>query len=79
MSDASPKAPTSIDWGALAHAMALIIAVILGALMFTRPWVQDVLMLLMIVAAVSAVYFSWRLAVWPAGLWLAMVPATLWL
>ena len=55
MSDASPEAPSGIDWGALAHAVAGISAVILGGLMYTWRWAQDVFALLMIVAAVSAV------------------------
>ena len=76
MSEASPEAPGGIDWGAFAHALAGISAVILGGLMYTRPWAQDVFALLMIVAAVSAVYFSWKHAAWVTGHWLAMVPVT---
>ena len=76
MRDASPEAPAGIDWGALAHAIAGIAAVVLGGLMYTRPWAQDVFALLMIVAAVSAVYFSWKHAAWVTGHWLAMVPVT---
>ena len=67
MSDASPEAPAGIDWGALAHAIAGSSAVILGGLMYTLPWAQDVFALLMIVAAVSAVYFSWKHAAWVTG------------
>ena len=37
VSEASPEAPGGIDWGALAHALAGISAVILGGLMYTRP------------------------------------------
>ena len=58
MSEASPEASGGIDWGALAHALAGISAVILGGLMYTRPWAQDAIARLMIVAAVSAVNFS---------------------
>ena len=76
MSEASPKAPIGIDWGALAHALAGISAVILGGLMYTRPWAQDAFALLMIVAAISAVYFSWKHVAWVTGHWLAMVPVT---
>ena len=71
------SAPRSgIDFGALAHAIAGISAVVLGGLMYTRPWAQDVFSILMIVAAVSAVYFSWKHSVWVTGHWLAMVPVT---
>ena len=67
---------SGIDFGALAHAIAGISAVVLGGLMYTRPWVQDVFSILMIVAAVSAVYFSWKHSAWVTGHWLAMVPVT---
>ena len=67
---------SSIDFGALAHAIAGISSVVLGGLMYTRPWAQDVFSILMIVAAVSAVYFSWKHSAWVTGHWLAMVPVT---
>ena len=67
---------SSIDFGALAHAIAGISAVVLGGLMYTRPWAQDVFSILMIVAAASAVYFAWKHSVWVTGHWLAMVPVT---
>ena len=76
MSEASPEAAIGIDLGALAHAAAGISAIILGGLMHTRPGAQDLFVLLMIVAAVSAVYFSWRYAAWVTGHWLAMIPVT---
>ena len=44
--------------------------------MYTRTWAQDVFSILMIVAAVSAVYFSWNHSAWVTGHWLAMVPVT---
>lgn len=72
----SPAPGSGIDFGALAHAIAGISAVILGALMYTRPWAQDAFGILMIVSAVSAVYFSWKHAAWVTGHWLAMVPVT---
>ena len=65
-----------IDFGALAHAIAGISAVVLGGLMYTRPWAQDVFSILIIVAAVIAVYFSWKHSAWVTGHWLAMVPVT---
>ena len=72
--DSTPQ--SGIDSGALAHAIAGISAVVLGGLMYTRPWAQDVFSILMIVAAVSAVYFSWKHSAWVTGHWLAMVPVT---
>ena len=39
-------------------------------------WAQDIFSILMIVAAVSAVYFSWKHSAWVMGHWLAMVPVT---
>lgn len=72
----SPAPGSGIDFGALAHAIAGISAVILGALMYTRPWAQDAFGILMIVSAVSAVYFSWKHSAWVTGHWLAMVPVT---
>ena len=74
--DASPEASGGIAWGALAHVLAGISAVIIGGLMYTRPWAQDVFALLMIVTAVSAVYFSWKHTAWVTRPWLAMVPVT---
>ena len=70
--DQAPK--SGIDFGAVAHAIAGISAVVLGGLMYSLPWAQDVFSLLMIVAAISAVYFSWKHAAWVTGHWLAMVP-----
>ena len=71
-----PAPQSGIDLGALAHAAAGISAVVLGGLMYTRPWAQDAFSILMIVAAVSAVYFSWKHSAWVTGHWLAMVPVT---
>ena len=72
--DSAPQ--RGIDFGALAPAIAGISAVVLGGLMYTRPWAQDVFSILMIFAAVSAVYFSWKHSAWVTGHWLAMVPVT---
>ena len=44
-----------IDFGALAHAIAGISAVLLGDLTYKRPWAQEIFSILMIAAAVSAV------------------------
>ena len=72
--DSTPQ--SGIDFGAPAHAIAGISAVVLGGLMYTRPRARDVFSILMIVAAVSAVYFSWKHSAWVTGHWLAMVPVT---
>ena len=71
-----PAPQSGIDVGALAHAIAGIAAVVLGGLMYTRPWAQGLFAILMLVAAVSAVYFSSRHSAWVPGHWLAMVPVT---
>ena len=71
-----PALQSGIDVGALAHAIAGIASVVLGGLMYIRPWAQDAFSALMIVAAISAVYFSWKHAAWVTGHWLAMVPVT---
>ena len=70
-----PVPQDGIDFRALAHATAGISAVVLGGMMYTRPWAQDV-SFLMIAAAVSAVYFTWKHSAWVTGHWLAMVPVT---
>ena len=49
---------------------------LLGSLMYTRPWAQDIFSILMIAAAVSAVCLSWKHPAWVTGHWLAMVPVT---
>ena len=74
LADLAPQ--SGIDFGALARAIVGISAAVLGGLMYTRPWAQDVFSILMIVAAVSAVYFSWKHSAWVTGHWLAMVPVT---
>ena len=56
--DSAPQ--SGIDFGALAHAIAGISAVLPGGLMYTPPWAKDVCSILMIAAAVIAVYFSWK-------------------
>ena len=71
-----PAPQGAIDFGALAHAIAGISALALGGLMYTRPWAQDVFSILMMAAAVSALYFSWKHSAWVTGHWLAMVPVT---
>ena len=71
-----PAPQGGIDSGALGHAIAGISAVVLGSLMYTQPWAQDVFSIRMIVAAVNAVYFSWNHSARVTGHWLAMVPVT---
>ena len=76
MSDAAadPAPKKGVDLGALAHAIAGVCALVLGGLMYSRPWARELFALLMIVAAASAVYFSWKHSAWVTGHWLAMVP-----
>lgn len=70
-----PAAPESqIDWGAVTHAIAGLSAVIVGALMYVEPWAQDVFSVLMVVAAIAAIYFSWKHSAWVPGHWFAMLP-----
>ena len=71
-----PAPQGGIDFGALAHAIAGISAMMLGGLMYTRPCAQDVFSILMIAAAVSAVSFPWKHSSWATGHWLAMVLVT---
>ena len=71
-----PVLQDGIDFGALTLATAGISAVVLSGMMYTRPWAQDVFSILMIGAAVSAMYFSGRHTAWVTGHWLAMVPVT---
>ena len=76
MSNASvdPAANKGVDLGALSHAIAGVCALVLGGLMYSRPWAQELFALLMIAAAASAVYVSWKHSAWATGHWLAMVP-----
>jgi len=62
-----PVPQDGIDSRALAHATAGISAVVLGGMMYTRPWEQDVFSNLMIGAAVSAMYFSCKNTAWVTG------------
>lgn len=63
-----------IDTGALIHASAGIIALVLGGLMFNHTWAQPLFAGLMLLSAVSAVWISWRQNAWVTGHWLAMLP-----
>jgi len=71
-----PAAQDGIDFDALVHATAGISAVVLGCMVYTRHWAPDVFSMLMIAAAVSAMYFSCKHTAWVTGHWLAMVPVT---
>ena len=59
MSDVPPPASSksAIDWGAVTHAVAGLSAVILGALMYFKPWARDLFSILMVVAAIAAKFF----------------------
>ena len=51
MSDAAadPAPKKGVDLGALAHAIAGVCALVLGGLMYSRPWARELFALLMIV------------------------------
>ena len=63
-----------IDLGALIHAIAGILAVVTGGLMYFYAWAQPVFAGLMLLSAVSAILISWRMDAWVPGHWLAMLP-----
>ena len=64
----------TIDVGALVHASAGILALVMGGLMYAYHWAQPVFAGLMLLSAVSAVIISWRMNAWVPGHWLAMLP-----
>ncbi len=68
------KHGAKVDIGGVIHAGAGLIALVAGALMYTRPWAGDVFAGLMILSAISAVLISWRSDAWVPGHWLAMAP-----
>ena len=70
----SERPASGIDWGAVTHAVAGLSAVIVGGLMYVVPWAQSVFSVLMVVAAIAAIYFSWKHSAWVTGHWLAMLP-----
>ena len=55
-----PAPQGGIDSITRAHAIAGLSAAVLSGLMYMRPWAQNVFSILMIAAAVSAVYFTWK-------------------
>lgn len=63
-----------VDIGALIHATAGILALVVGGLMYFYPWAQPVFAGLMLLSAVSAIIISWRMDAWVPGHWLAMLP-----
>ena len=71
-----PAPQGGVDSGTLAHWLAGISAVVLSGLMYTRPREQDLFSILVIAAAVSAMYFTWKHSAWVTVHWLAMVPVT---
>lgn len=68
------KHGAEIDIGAIVHTCAGLIALVMGGLMYSRPWAGDVFAGLMILSAISAVLISWRSDAWVPGHWLAMAP-----
>ena len=67
-------AEKEVDVGALIHASAGILALMLGGLMYFYAWAQPVFSGLMLLSAVSAIIISWRMNAWVPGHWLAMLP-----
>ncbi|MEJ2531336.1 MAG: hypothetical protein P8Y92_06010 [Halioglobus sp.] len=63
-----------VDIGALVHAGAGILALVMGGLMYVYAWAQPVFAGLMLLSAVSAIIISWRFDAWVPGHWLAMLP-----
>ena len=63
-----------IDVGALIHASAGMIALVVGGLMYIYAWATPVFAGLMLLSAVSAILISWRMDAWVPGHWLAMLP-----
>ena len=72
--DATRPPGNQWDLGAVMHAVAGLSAIVLGGLMYSQMWARDLFSVLMVVSAVSAIYFSWRHDAWVRGHWLAMLP-----
>ena len=72
--EATGSTESKWDIGALIHAASGVSAIVLGGLMYSKAWAQGLFSLLMGIAAVSAIYFSWKHDAWVRGHWLAMVP-----
>lgn len=72
--EAPHKAESALDVGAMMHALAGLLAIVLGGLMYSRPWARDLFSCLMVISAGSAIYFSWKHDAWVRGHWLAMLP-----
>ena len=64
----------TLDIGAIVHATAGILALVMGGLMYVYGWAQPVFAGLMLLSAVSAIIISWRMDAWVPGHWLAMLP-----
>lgn len=67
-------AEKEVDVGAVIHATAGILALVLGGLMYFYAWAEPVFSSLMLLSAVSAIIISWRMDAWVPGHWLAMLP-----
>ncbi len=63
-----------LDVGALIHAAAGILELVLGGLMYFYARAQPLFSGLMLLSAVSAILISWRMDAWVPGHWLAMLP-----
>ncbi|MEP1470450.1 MAG: hypothetical protein ABJK20_18685 [Halieaceae bacterium] len=71
---ATDKAESKLDIGALIHSTAGIIALVLGGMMYAYDWALPLFAGLMLLSAVSAILISWRMDAWVPGHWLAMLP-----
>jgi len=68
------KHAEAMDAGAIIHASAGIISLVMGGLMFVYAWALPIFAGLMILSTVSAFIISWRSDAWVPGHWLAMLP-----
>lgn len=73
-SQEAEAAGSKLDIGALIHAGAGMVALVMGGLMYSHAWALHLFAGLMILSAVSAVLISWRMDAWVPGHWLAMLP-----
>ena len=64
----------SLDLGAMIHAVAGLIALVAGGLMYQSTVMLYVFAGLMVLSALSSVVISWQHHAWVTGHWLAMIP-----
>ena len=68
------KHAEAMDAGAMIHAGAGIISLLMGGLMYAYAWALPVFAGLMVLSTVSAIVISWKTDAWVPGHWLAMLP-----